>query len=531
MAVVAGGIPVAPAQEEAAVQPQVARIAPASVPSSDRISLDFKDADLLMVLRALAQKGDVNIVAGKDVSGTVTIHLEDVPWETALEVILKTSDLGYDREGNVITVMTVEELMRKRQMERELVAQEPLVAKIIVLKYLDAADVLDFLQPQLSPQGRISVLEVTGQRGWAFGIQAGKKVVKEKARTERGKSRSKALLITDTPTTIRRIESILERVDIRPTQISIEARVMEVDRDLVRDLGLDFATGVGGLDSTTDTLLLSPLAKRAGTDIARFGLQNLTGSVTPNVFKPLTTAIAPSNTGLNFALRRLTGQQFDVVLRTLEEDSKTNTLSAPHIMTLSGQEAKIVVGTKYPILKSTTSTTSGGTTITSGELDYYQDIGIQLYVVPQISGDRHIDLIVHPVVSSFNTTISENEYPVIIAREAETQMLVEDGDTVVLGGLLKDVKSHSRLGIPFLGKIPVLGFLFSRVTTDVEKIDLLVFITARIARSDEVSPEELAQLKAKYEAEIPVHGVLKHEGKDSKGKKTSKPSAKKPSRR
>ena len=512
-----------PAPEQVAQLPM-----PAPAPSADtgRISLNFKDADLQTVLQAMAQKARVNIVTAPGVAGTVTLRLDDVEWERALDVILQSAGLGCDRDGNVILVMTHEELLKKHETERDLMAQEPLAAKIIVLKYLDAADVQQFLQPQLSPQGRISVLEITGQRGWTFGTAAAKKADKPKGRVERELARSKALLITDTLTTLRRLEAILERVDVKPTQVLVEARIMEANRDLVRDLGFDYATGSAGLDSTTPTQ--TPAAKRNGTSIATFGLQTLTGQVTPSIFAPETSTITPTNTGLKVSFKQLTGMQFDVMVRALEEDSRTNTLSAPQIVTLTGQEAKIVVGTKYPILKSEVAGTDTTTTTTS--LDYYQDIGIQLYVVPQVSGDRYIDMIIHPVVSSFTSTVGTNAYPIIITREAETQMVIEDGDTVVLGGLLKDVKSHDRLGVPFLGKIPLLGLLFSRASTDTEKIDLLIFITARILRFDQISPEDLAALKAKYETSIPVQGPLgsgatkKSQGRSSPAAKPSKPS-------
>lgn len=515
--------------EEPPAQTQVAQVAPIPAPAPsprDLISLDFKEADLQSVLRALAQKARVNIVTTRGVAGSVTIRLDDVPWETALDVILKTSDLGYERDGNVITVMPADELLRQHELQREMAAQEPLVSKVIVLKFLDADDVKKFLQPQLSAQGRISVLEVTGQRGWQFGTAQAKKSEKPKERAARGAARSKAVLITDTPSTLRRMEAILDRVDVKPTQIIIETRIMEVDRDLVRDVGVDFGTGSTGASSST--LTLSPAAKRNGTSIASFGLHTLTGLVTPSTFLPKTSAITTDNTGFKFEFQRLTGMQFDVIIRALEEDARTNTLSAPQIITLNGQEASILVGTKYPILETQVSGTSVTTTTTS--LDYYQDIGIQLYVVPQVGGDQYIDVIIHPVVSSFSSTVGSNAYPIITTREAETQMVIEDGDTVVLGGLLKDVKSRDRVGLPFLGKIPLLGLLFSRASTDVEKIDLLIFITARIVRFDQFTPEELAALKAKYDTSIPVEGSGGARGPAAPSTK-KKPSKGPPSRR
>ncbi|MFQ5680766.1 MAG: type II secretion system protein GspD, partial [Candidatus Omnitrophota bacterium] len=147
-------------------------------------------------------------------------------------------------------------------------------------------------------------------------------------------------------------------------------------------------------------------------------------------------------------------------------------------------------------------TTSGGV-VYNYYLDEYRDIGIQLNVVPQVSGEDHINLIVHPAVTSFTQTVKAQdsqgvtlaEYPIIITREADTQILMKDGETVVIGGLLKDVVSEGRQGIPILGKIPILGWLFQRKTHDIEKIDLLIFITAKIVAPGETSPQEIAALE------------------------------------
>ncbi len=156
-----------------------------------------------------------------------------------------------------------------------------------------------------------------------------------------------------------------------------------------------------------------------------------------------------------------------------------------------------MVGTKYPILETQVSGTTSTTTTTT--LSYYQDIGIELFVVPQVGGDRHIDMIIHPVVSARTGTVGSNAYPVLDVREAETQVIVEHGETIVIGGLLKDVKSKSRVGLPFLGKLPFLGPIFARSTTDLEKIDLLIFITARIVEPGALSPEEIKRLQGRYE--------------------------------
>ena len=316
-------------------------------------------------------------------------------------------------------------------------------------------------------------------------------------------------MITDTPTTIDRLEKILTKIDVMPKQILIEARVMEVDRDLLRDLGLDIGTGsTGATQAATNLPVLTP-AKKSGTgsreiDVAQLGASLLSTTAAPAIFGPkgsLGTGEASNfKAGLEFLFRRLRGMQVEIVVRALEEDIRTNTLSSPHILTLSGQEARILVGKKFPILE--TQISGSGSTTTTSSLSYYQDIGIELFVVPQISGEHHIDMIIHPVVSTQNGTVTGSgnvAYPILDTREAETQVVMEDGETIVIGGLLKDVKAKSRQGLPFLGKIPIVGPIFSRATTDMEKIDLLIFITARIVEPGKLSPEEMENLRKQYE--------------------------------
>jgi general secretion pathway protein D len=163
-------------------------------------------------------------------------------------------------------------------------------------------------------------------------------------------------------------------------------------------------------------------------------------------------------------------------------------------MALNNQEATILVGTKYPILK-TDNTGAGSTAVTTVTLDYYQDIGIQLNVVPQVGANDYINMVVHPAVTSYTTTLGSNAYPIIETREAETRILMKDGETIVLGGLLKDVKNKGVEGIPFLRDLPYVGVLFKRDTVDFSKIDLLIFISARIVKEGETTPEQMVQLQ------------------------------------
>lgn len=446
------------------------------------ITMDFKNTDINNVLRILSYKSGINIVAGEDVQGTITIKLTDVPWEKALDVILKTYGFGYERDGNIITVTTLENLVTRKKTELELTQVQPVITKTFTLKFLDAADVKSVLESQLSPRGKITVLEMTGQVGWEFG---GEELGKRKRLEEGGRvSRSNVLVLSDIPPYIEKIEKVIKELDVEPKQILIEARLMEVNKDILRDLGIDWGTGSTGAESSTITGV-SVKKSGSGEVVSTVGGHSLT-SQTPATFSPKQSGVTADNTGLKLAYSKLRGTQFEVILHALEEDVHTNTLSAPRIMTLNNQEAAILVGTKYPITKAETEE---GIVTTS--LDYYQDIGIQLNVVPQLSGEDYINMIIHPAVTSYTQTVTTTAgaYPIINTRETETQILIKDGETIVIGGLLKDVKSKGKFSVPILGKIPILGLLFQRDTTDIEKIDLLIFITARIVKPGETLPE------------------------------------------
>ncbi|PIQ89010.1 MAG: hypothetical protein COV72_05045 [Candidatus Omnitrophica bacterium CG11_big_fil_rev_8_21_14_0_20_42_13] len=483
----------------------------AAAEESPNITLDFKDADIRNVLRVISLKSGVNIVPGPEVTGLVTIRLENVPWHEALDAVVKTYGFGYVKKGSIIIIGPLEKLAEQQKLEAEFSQTQTTETRVFRLKYLDAKDVANTLNSIKSERGKITVLETTGQAGWEFGT------VDDQSKRERIRggqiSRSKVLLVTDVRPVLDEMEKVVNDIDILPEQILIEARIVEVNRDELTDIGFDWGTGSSGAESSTISLV--DASKRVGADGTRepnsqFGGQLLSSETASSVFGPKQSTISssePFNTGFEILYKKLTGTQFEVVLHALEENIHANTLSAPRILTLNNQEAAILVGTKFPFLKAEQSTTTSGGVIYNYSLDTYRDIGIQLNVVPQISGGDYINLIVHPAVTSFTDTVKAQdsngttlaEYPIIITREADTQILMKNGETIVIGGLLKDVKKEGRQGVPFLGKIPLLGWLFQRKTTDTEKIDLLVFITAKIVEPGQTSSEELTQLSERVE--------------------------------
>jgi type IV pilus assembly protein PilQ len=466
----------------------------------------FKDTEIRTVLQAIAlqasrQDRKINIMISPEIQGLVSIDLEGVDWETALNVLLKTNNLGFSRYKNVITVAPLDKILESEKQEQLRQSSGVTTLKVFKLKYIDAYDAKKAAEPLLSKLGRASVLETTGQSGWQFGIDTSKR-----ARSKEDKLiRTKVLVVSDVPGKIEEISSLLDEIDVMPKQILIKARIMEVNRGLLKDIGFDWGTGATGAESST--MFTTPLQKKDGRDIVDMAMHSL--APTPAAFSPTSTGLTADNSGLKFLIKKVAGTQFEVILHALEDDSRTNTLSAPVILTLNNQEATILIGTKFPIIRTEVSTQTNY--VIGGSLQEYKDIGIQLNVVPQVCGENEnlINMIVHPAVSSYSTTakvVTQDkttlvEYPIINTREAETQLVVNNGETVVMGGLLKDVKTKEDIGIPFLSKIPILGIMFKRQTDNIQKIDLLIFITAQIIKPGEAMPEGIVGAN-KFESEF-----------------------------
>lgn len=458
--------------------------------------IKFKDADIKVVLQSISQKATkdgkkVNIVVSPKVEGLVTVNLESVDWQTALKGVLDAYGYSYKWVGdNIVLVATVDEIKERDLREKERQEIEIPKLKVFKLRYLDANDAKKAISSLLSPVGKASVLETTGQAGWEFGGDVAKR-----KRAEEGKvSRTKTLVVSDVSKSLDEVEKLLKEIDVMPKQILIRAKIMEVDRDLLRDIGFNFGSGATGASSSTFAFNQLNLNAKNSKTLGGHSLE----TVTPSIFGPKATGLTGDNTGLKIDFKQLTGAQFEVVMHALEEDVRTNTLSAPIILTLNNQEASIMVGTKFPIIKTQVSEQSSQ--IIGGSLERYQDIGIQLNVVPQACGekDEFINMIVHPVVSTQNGTSKIQtgttvlaEYPIILTREAQTQLVIKDGDTIVMGGLLKDVRSKEKTGIPILKDLPWIGWAFRRDTYDSEKIDLLIFMTVNILKPGEEIPAEV----------------------------------------
>lgn len=449
--------------------------------SSDYVSIQVDGGTMRQVLNAFAIQTQRNVVIGPDViSEDVNIHLNRVRWDDALEVILKPYGYGYRNVGETIVISKLENLTT-------LAAVEPVATRVFDLRFSDASDVQEMLAGQLSGRGSISIMKNRGQKGWEFAAQSrsesrsGASLAK-RARLEDAEqmdaAKSKTIVVTDIPSILDRIETILEKVDRKPSQVLVEAKFIEVNDNYLRDIGVELS---GSFEIDGDPL----------------GAAENFFDAKPNAFNPASTDMTGKRTLNTFSEITFESGSASLLINLIQEDDDSKILSAPSVLTLNNQEATIIVGQKYPIIESDVSG-SGGDSITSTTLDYYENIGIQLNVVPQISDQGYINMIVHPsvssivgeeqgVVSSGDSAQSLTTYPIINIREAETQILLKNSETAVIGGLLEERDSTTQFKIPLLGDIPILGHLFRRNVDNKQTVDLLIFLSATVVDIDTYS--------------------------------------------
>ncbi|WP_160064588.1 type IV pilus secretin PilQ [Psychromonas sp. L1A2] len=387
------------------------------------ISLNFQDIPVRTVLQLIADFNGLNLVITDSVSGNITLRLDDVPWEQALDIILKVRGLGKRMDGNVLLIAPATELAAKEreQLEsnNEVAALSPLYSEFIQINYAKAATIATMLSSQnaslLSERGNVTV-----------------------------DTRTNTLLIKDTAAVIDSVKEIIDVLDIAVRQVVIEARMVTVSDSVGEDLGITWGlSNSTGEDTTLNTLDVNlPLSTSAGT--------------------------------LGFQVARLAnGNILDLELSALEQESKAEIIASPRITTLNQQTAYIEQGTEIPFVESSSS---GATSIS------FKKAVLSLQVTPQITPDNKLILDLVITQDSVGETIITNdgESVSIDTQEIQTQVLVDNGETLVLGGIYQQQITDTVSKVPFLGDIPYLGFLFRNSVTDNSKSELLIFVTPRI---------------------------------------------------
>jgi type IV pilus assembly protein PilQ len=408
-------------------------------PNSNIVSLDFQDADIVPILRLLGDVSGYNIVVHPDVKGKITMKLLNVPWEQALDIVLKTFNLEKVIEGNVIRIAT----LKAFQEEKKAIAEtkevfgkaEDVTTKVFTVNYSNVEKIKESIEKGkiLSPRGNISI-----------------------------DARTRSLIVKDIPSSLNEIQKLIDTIDKQTPQVLIESRIVEMNSNFSKSLGIEWGGHWTPSDWRTTfkgSVSTSPVT---GGSASNPMLVNL----------PATTSTSAITLGyLNAA------QTFglDLRLSAIESFGKGKLLSTPKIMTLENEQAIIRHGKKIPL--TTPGTTQGTYTTT------YIDANLKITVTPQVAPDGTIFLKIE--VSKDEPDYAHQDIlgnPAIDTRAVTTQVLVKDGETVVIGGILKSSESNSNSGVPGLSKIPLLGWLFKKETKETSSEELLIFITPRIVK-------------------------------------------------
>jgi len=425
-----------------------------------RIDMDFKDADIHNVLRLLAETGHVNIVAADNVSGAVTIRMRNVPWDQALDVVLQAKDLGMDRKGNIIRVAPQADLEKEREMAIARRKQElqlaPLETRLIPVSYAQAADLQIRARELLSGRGSIAVDE-----------------------------RTNVMIVRDVAGNLDQIEELTRSLDTQTPQVLIEARIVEATSRYLHEVGVQWggdasfsaATGnptglafpsaiglVGGAsDNQTPTGGLSPF--QAAVQNPNFAV-NLPARVGTGSGGALGLTLGSVDGNFNLALR----------LSAAETSGMLRILSSPRVLTLDNTEARISQGTLIPFSQVSAQ----------GVQTTFQEAKLQLLVRPHVTADGSVSMRVkiNRDEPDFNQTSARGD-PTILKREAETELLVMDGHTAVIGGIFTRNTGRSVNQVPFLGDIPLLGLLFQHRSSSDTRGELVIFLTPRIVNRAE----------------------------------------------
>ncbi|MFH1756708.1 MAG: type IV pilus secretin PilQ [Pseudomonadota bacterium] len=436
-----------------------------------KISLDFKDADLHNIFRLIAEVSNLNIITTDDVKGKVTIRMVNVPWDQALDVILSTKNLIKIEEGNVLRITTIENVRKDRedkQKEEDLLIKsresreklEALTTETIVVNYAKAAD-LQRLIREKEEKGK----GFLGPRG-----------------SVKADERTNTLIIQDAKTQIEEIQELIKKLDTPTPQVLIEARIVQAVTTFARSLGVQWGGGYNQTGSTAWGLTGNNPSAAAGWGFTPSATGASTNLIMPSNFVvnfPASSANTPVG-GMGISFGKITGNlvNLDLRLQLGETEGQTKVIARPKLATLTNKEALIKQGERIPY----ETTSQAGTQI------QWEDAVLQLRVTPRVTPDGSIMMEVQvnrDARGAFRSTFTQ--VPSKDIREAKTWVMVKDGETVVIGGIYESENSETQQGIPWLMKIPVLGWLFKNKEVLNVKKELLIFITPTIMQAKATS--------------------------------------------
>ncbi len=415
-----------------------------------RISLDFQQADITNILRLIAEVSGFNIVVGEGVKSKVTMKLVSVPWDQALDMLLKMNGLGMIRQGSIVWVDSLANIAKQQDEEARAkdskTKAEELVDRVFYIRNLQAQELMQSLRQNLSPRGLMQ-------------FNAG----------------SNALVVRETESKLAVIKQLVEGLDLEVPQVQIEARIVQADTVYARGLGIQWGFQAGNR-TPTDFFALSNLTGPFG-QVAGTGSSTIDRTFLVNL--PAQVGGLPAVPSLGWTFGKLGGDfALDMRLSAGELLGLTKVIAAPKITTLDKREAKISQGESIPFQ----------TTSLQGTQTTFVDANLELNVTPQItSRDPKEDgkRILMRVRATRNAVGARSNPagPSIDRREATTQVIVRDGETMVIGGVFVDTQNNNVQGVPYLSRMPVLGWLFKNKSEGVSKQELLIFLTPSIIKT------------------------------------------------
>jgi type IV pilus assembly protein PilQ len=408
-----------------------------------RISLDFQQADISNVLRLIAEVSGLNMVVGEGVKSKVTMKLVSVPWDQALDMILKMNGLGKIRQSNILWIDSLANISKQQNEEAQAkdskVKAEELVDRVFYIRNLPAMELMTSLRQYLGPRGLMQM---------SLG--------------------SNALIVRDTETKIGVMKQLVDGLDLEVPQVQIEARIVQADTTYSRSLGVQWGIqNVNQLGGTGVANFKSGVVGGFGSQVSSF-LVNL----------PATVGGLPSTPGVGFTVGKTDGALLDLRLSAGELLGLSKVIAAPKVTTLDKREAKISQGESIPFQ----------TTSLQGTQTTFVDANLELNVTPQITSrdPKEVGKQIMMKVRATRNAVGARSNPAgpsIDRREANTQVIIRDGETMVIGGVFIDSQNNSVAGIPYLSRVPVLGWLFKQKTESVAKQELLIFLTPSIVKS------------------------------------------------
>jgi len=459
----------------------------ASSADARMITLDVKNMELADVIRMIADQSGLNIVSSQNVRGQVSVSLQNVPVERALDAILRVNNCTYVKEGEIIQVYTLPEYKQMEQFAR-------MTTRVFELKYVKAADLKPLLLTLKSAKGKIEAEPKTNRivaTDTEESLQSMAQTILEMDRKVDTKvfklsyadpgevqknlkevipetdgevlldERTNSLVVSAPPLLMDKIEIIVDNWDRKIPQVLIEAKIMQLTVDKDRFLGVDWT-------------FTNPTKNSLTVGAPSFPLP--TGAAYVEAFK----------------IGVLGQNDYEATIRALENTSDANLISSPSIVTLDGEEAKILIGSSepYEVLHF-----DDEGNVTSQEVKFI-DVGIKLEVTPKVSKDGYITMDIHPEVSSPRQGTVTTSQLAIDTTEADAVMTVKDGNTLVMGGLIKDDQEKVVTKVPFLGDIPLLGLLFRQKYNTTVKKEIVIFITPRLMNCDTDMSREMAEKSA-----------------------------------